>query len=533
VIEEVKILLSKSIFTGLSETPFDGALALSGASIIGVGPREMISEFPGAKIVDYGDQTIMASFHDSHIHLLMGAMSEKGGFLRDDETEEAAAKHLYEINKDGNEDEWLLGGAWDHFKWPGAKLPSRESLDKYFPNRRVYLLNKECHGAWVNSRALDYLGIGKDTPDPEFGEIFRDENGIPTGYLHELAGIEALMKIFNEIPEKSLGQYVTSFEKTAFACGITAVGDMQLSGITSFKVFEEMEKSGALGIRIHYFAPFKWDIPKLLELKDRHKSSFLQFAGTKEFVDGTPMGYTGLMCEPYSDRPDFYGTPAVDLDYLEKKVCELEAVGIDVRVHCCGDGAVKVSLDAFENAAKINKMKGTRHAIEHIESIQPTDIRRFGELGVIASVQPEHLPKYDFYNHPFQYQLGKERMRWSWPFNSLQNAGGRLAFGSDYCVADLNPMRGIFRAVTRLTNEGEPENGFSPPEKMTLAESLRAYTLGAAFVDKREHDLGSLEAGKCADIAVLDCNIFEVPPEQLINVKVATTYLDGKIVFEA
>jgi predicted amidohydrolase YtcJ len=460
-------------------------------------------------------------------------MSAKGGFLRDDETEEDAAKHLYEMNMDGNEDDWLLGGGWDHFKWPKAELPSVRSLDRFFPNRKVFILNKECHGAWVNSATLKYFEINKNTPDPEFGEFFRDSEGNPTGYLHELAAIEVLERILDEIPTETMSEYVKVFEQLAYANGITSVSDMQLSGLSSYDIYEQMEKNGNLNLRVHYYAPFKWDIEKLLGLKALHNSEILKFGGTKEFVDGTPMGYTGLMCEPYSNRPDFYGESAIDLMYLDDKISRLDAFGIDVRLHCCGDRAVKEALDSFENAISKNGRRDSRHSIEHIESIRPQDILRFGELGVIASVQPEHMPKYDFDNHPFHTMLGEERIRWSWPFNSLANGGGKLAFGSDFCVAELNPMRGVFRAVTRLTNDLEPTNGFSPPERLVLADALRAYTYGSAYVNKREHDLGTLESGKLADIVVLDRNIFDIPGEELIYVKVDVTMFNGNIVYES
>jgi len=562
--EKIKILLSNSIFTGLSDRPISGAVAISGTSILCVGPKEIATLFPGAEILEYGDRTIMPSFHDAHVHLIVGAMSAKGGFLRDDNTEEAAAKHLFEMNKNGKASEWLLGGGWNQYRWPGANLPVKESLDKYFPARRVFLLNNECHGAWVNSRTLEYLGIDKDTPDPEFGEIFRDKEGSPSGYLHENAGYDALIRILDDIPEKQLGEYVKAFEKLAFSNGITAVSDMQVAGIMPYGLYEEMDRKNDLGIRVHYYAPFKWDTKKLLGLKNKHKSKFLQFGGTKEFVDGTPMGYTGLLCEPYCDRPGFCGSPAIDLKYLREKSCELEAAGIDIRLHCCGDGAVKESLDVFEKAKSFNEKAKSfnekaksfnekaqnlnkkaqtpskppgqnlqrRHAIEHLENTRPVELHRFGELGVIASVQPEHLPRHDFYNHPFHTILGEDRMRWSWPFNSLQNAGARLAFGSDFSVVEINPMRGIFRAVTRLSDEFEPEGGFAPMEKLSLSDSLRAYTYGSAYLNKRENDLGTLESGKCADIVVLDCDIFDISPEDLINVKITATFLDGDVVYE-
>lgn len=526
------VMKSTNIYTGLSGVPLDGYVIMEDNHIKNVVPVNSSQVTKDDEIIDYGDCTIMPAFHDAHLHLIVGAICEKGGFLRSANTEEEAAKLLYDLNKDKPREKWLLGGAWDHFKWPDEKLPGKKTLDKYFPDQMVFLLNKECHGAWVNSKTLEYFNITADTPNPEFGEIFKDENGEPTGYLHEFVYTDLLKKILAEMSDDDMAGYVKAFSQKAHSLGITSVSDMQIDEICPYQVYRKMNEKGELNVRVHYAAPFTYDTKKLLEMQAEDQYERLRFSGTKDFVDGTPMGYTGLMIDSYSDREDFFGESAIDLNFLREKIIELDANNIRVRLHACGDGAVRVALDCFEEAQKVNGYKGNRHTIEHIEACSPDDIPRFAELNVIPSVQPDHLPKYEFPKHPFHKMLGEERMRFSWPFNSLQNMGATLALGTDYSVSELTPFRGIFRAVTRLTDDNGPIGGFSPKEKLSLQDTLSAYTFGSAYANERENDLGTLTPGKLADVIVLDRNIFETPNDKLKDINVVATYFDGNLVFE-
>lgn len=259
----------------------------------------------------------------------------------------------------------------------------------------------------------------------------------------------------------------------------------------------------------------------------------LRCCGAKTFIDGTPLGHTGYMLKDYSDLPGTRGTPLINPDDFIRSVCLFHTEQIPVRVHACGDAGVRLSLDAFETAVKNRKEKGPRHAVEHIEVASPEDIVRMGKLGIVASVQPEHMPKYDFVEHPFHRILGRERMAYCWPFGSLRKSGAPLAFGTDYPVADLNPLRGIFRAVNRKTNEGEPAGGWNPGEKLTVHEALQAYTLGGAFAAGRDRELGTLEPGKLADIAVLEESPFEQIRDRdaMFSMSVLLTVMDGRIVY--
>ena len=531
---EKKILRSKKIFTGTSEKLLDGFVVLEGKRIKAVELQSALQNYKldEYSFHDYGDCTIMPAFHDAHVHLVIGALVESGGFLRDATSEEDAVSKLCALYANKKDAKWIVGGAWDHFKWPGHKLPTKKSLDAFFPDKPVFLMNKECHGAWVNSKTLEYFGITKDTPDPHFGEIFRDENGEPTGYLLEMASVDVLKKILAEMPKDVLGGYVSEFTKRAYSLGITSVSEMQYCGVISYDVFDMMNTANNLNTRVHFTVPITRTTEEILSLREKYSGERLRFSGVKDFVDGTPLGYTGLMIEPYSDMPNSKGHIAIDIDFLRERVIELDNQGIRIRLHACGDMAVRVCLDCFEAARKKNGNKGTRHTIEHIEVCNPVDVPRFAELDVIASVQADHMPKYDFENHPFHRILGKERMEHIWPFGSLLKSGAMLGFGTDYPVAELTPFRGLYRAVTRMTDEQKPEGGYTPSEKITLFDALRANTYGAAFVNERENDMGTLAPGKYADIAILSNDIFAVEPVEIKNTEVIATIMDGDFVFE-
>ena len=530
-----KAFRCRNIYTAVSPELIDGYVICEGSKIVFTGTAEKAAEYldGNTEVLDFEDNFIMPGFHDFHVHSLTGAFMEKDGVLRYADSEEEAAALLYAKNRDDSGDRWIMGGAWDNFRWPGAGLPTRESLDRYFKNTPVFLLNKECHGAWLNSEALRRFSITRDTPDPENGSYFRDADGEPTGYVHEAAVIPMLKSILSEMSMEELSGYAEAFAKTAGRCGITSVGDLPLYGVRAEPAYRILEDKGKLSVRINFAIDFKEEIDEILRTKEAYSSEMLRCIGVKDFLDGTPMGHTGFMLEDYTDMPGFRSEPMIDPEHLKERVAQMAANDIKVRLHACGDGAVRLGLDAFEYARSMHGDRDLRHCIEHIEAISPDDIKRFGQLGVIASVQPDHLPKYSFYEHPFHTMIGEERMRYSWPFRSIADTGGRLAFGTDYPVTELNPLRGIFRAVTRLTDELQPEGGFSPDEKLTVHSSLQAYTYGSAFAADREKELGSLEPGKLADLTILDRNVFECACDKdaMMDMDVLMTVVGGEMVY--
>ena len=530
---KMRLLKSKNIFIEKDKV-IDGFVVIKGNRIYDVQPITNIAKYSNdeVEVVDYGDKTIMPAFNDAHVHLLLAAIADKGGFLRYCNSEQEAVELFYENNKD-RDSKFLIGGAWDHFRWPGQKEPTKKSLDEKFPDKMVFLLNREVHGAWCNSKCLEYFGIDKNTPDPQSGVIYRDEKGEPTGYLHEFAAYNMLQDILSEMSNDEIAEYVQAFTKTAYASGVTSVADVQVGNVCTYEVYEEMESRGELGLRVHYSPSIELDNDELIRIQKEDRGDRLKFSGVKAFADGTAAGHTALMISEYLDDPGNVGIPSIDLDYLKDRVLELDAMGIRTRIHACGDLSVQLSLDYFENARRINGSMGTRHTIEHIEVAAPEDLPRFGALDVIASVQPNHMPRDGYYEHPFHASLGEERMKYSWPFNTILKEGGRMAFGTDYSCVPIAPFATIQRAQTRLSDQLEPPGGFNPWEKIELMDVLDIYTAGSAYCTYRENELGKLKIGYLADIVVLSDNIFEIDVMDTVNLEVEATYFDGEKVYEA
>jgi predicted amidohydrolase YtcJ len=465
---------------------------------------------------------------------MMGSLSQHSVSLWTAQSEEEAAEMVRQFAESRPDDPWIIGFSWYHVFWKEKRLPHRKTLDRVVPDRPVFLFNAECHGAWVNTRALELAGINRDTPDPPFGEIMRDEAGEPTGFLYETA--MGLAKQAFLLPFERRNRILQDFLDQAARLGVTSVHDMfPLPGAEfgDLELYEAYEQQGKLTTRIHFLTSLDGQLDRPSMLREKYRSGKLMFSGLKQFLDGVPTTYTAYLLEPYSDRPKTRGNTLIPQDIVKKWVVEADREGFRVRLHACGDGAVRLGLDCYEAARRANGERDVRHTIEHIEVIHPDDIPRFAELQVIASMQPEHLAAVTHADNEYLRRFRGERERYTWPIRTLKESGALLAFGSDYPVVGLNPLDEIYRALTRRHHDGLPEEGWNPDEKITLAEALRAYTYGSAYGAFREHELGTLEPGKLADIVVLDQNLFAVPVEQIRHCRVSMTIMDGKVVYQA
>lgn len=525
----------RKIYTAVSPELIDGYVITQGNRILFVGSKEEGGAWITAdtELLDVREHFIMPGFHDYHVHLVSAGLLEEDGILRYTNSEEEAAEYLWKLHQNKKDKKWIMGGAWDSLLWPGQQMPTKKSLDNYFPGTPVFLLNKECHGAWVNSAALKSLGITRDTTDPPNGKYGRCEDGQPDGYLHEMAAVRMQEKIFASVSDEEISQYCKIFIKMANRNGITSLGDVAGGWPMREAAYKLLEERKELSVRIHFSLPFDEDMANILAKKKSYSSDRLICSGVKAFIDGTPQGYTGYMLEDYADQQGSKSRPMINPKDFIQQVCDFDAAGIQTRVHACGDAGVRLCLDAVEEAIRRNGKKDQRHCIEHLEVMSPQDIPRFAQLGVIASVQPEHMPKYKFNEHPFHKILGEERMKYSWPFESIRKAGGQIAFGTDCPVVDLSPFRGIFRAVTRLTNDLEPAGGWNPGERVSIHEALKAYTWGGAFAAGRERELGTLETGKLADLIVVEEDLFDYAAdrEAMFKMKVIMTVMDGEVVY--
>ena len=532
------IIKGNAIFDSVSDKPFAGFVAVKGNRIAAVGKdMESISQYAGddTKIIDAGDRLVMPGFHDSHTHLILAGMYKTYPNLGSARSEEEAAVMLKDYYDGQPGDGWVYGFNWYHVFWDKKELPRKETLDRYFPDRPVFLINAEAHGAWVNSLALEIAGVTADTPDPFGGEIARDENGEPTGFLYESAieYVAAHALIFTEEQEKT---FLRKYMADAAELGITGVVDVQPyfgKDLGSLDVYTGMESDGELTVRITAAANLLGDLDEALENSKKYCTEKVRAHMLKQFVDGVITTHTALLLEDYTDAPGNRGTQLSELEKIDAAVQEGHKRGLWIKIHAIGDRAIRFTIDSYEKAIKTYGANGCRHAIEHVEMVTDSDIERFGQLDLRPSVQPEHLglmPTWE--GEEYRVNIGEERAGRTWPFRSLLESAGVLAIGSDCPVVDNNPFYAIHRGVTRLHDDGLPEGGWNPTQKLTVADILRGYTLGSAYGIGREDELGTLEEGKFADIAVIDRNLFEAEPEDIRSANVDMTIMDGEVIFE-
>ena len=532
------IIKGNAIFDSVSDKPFAGFVAVKGNRIAAVGKEmDSISQYAGddTKIIDAGDRLVMPGFHDSHTHLILAGMYKTYPNLGSARSEEEAAAMLKEYYDSQPGDGWVYGFNWYHVFWDKKELPRKETLDRYFPDRPVFLINAEAHGAWVNSLALEIAGVTADTPDPFGGEIARDENGEPTGFLYESAieYVAAHALIFTEEQEKT---FLRKYMADAAELGITGVVDVQPyfgKDLGSLDVYTGMESDGELTVRITAAANLLGDLDEALENSKKYCTEKVRAHMLKQFVDGVITTHTALLLEDYTDAPGNRGTQLSELEKIDAAVQEGHKRGLWIKIHAIGDRAIRFTIDSYEKAIKTYGANGCRHAIEHVEMVTDSDIERFGQLGLIPSVQPEHIglmPTWE--GEEYRVNIGEERAGRTWPFRSLLESAGVLAIGSDCPVVDNNPFYAIHRGVTRLHDDGLPEGGWNPTQKLTVADILRGYTLGSAYGIGREDELGTLEEGKFADIAIIDRNLFEAEPEDIRSANVDMTIMDGEVIFE-
>ncbi len=526
------VLKSTCIYDSVSDAPFAGYIEMEGGKIRKVtkGDTDCYDDRTIYDVRDCGDRTITAGLIDSHVHLFLGSLHNATVDIYDTKTEEEAAEKLYEFYKD-RDDEWIIGFRWCQFRWPEEKLPTKASLDRYFPDRPVIAFNDELHGVWVNSRTLELCGIDRNTPDPAGGTIVRDENGEPTGFLLEQPAMELVTKEALCVSPEKEEELIEGFIKKAHTKGVTSVGAVHVLRIMKHEACRRLENKGKLKMRVFFAPHMEMDMGEALRLKEEYTSDRLKFLGLKGFMDGTPLGYTGYMVEPYSDRPGFRSEPLVDRDWLYERSKECYKNDIAMRLHACGDGAVRMALDAYEAARKEYGPKNVRNAIEHIEVLHKDDMKRFAETNTVASIQPSHMLMETLEDHAIFPIVGKKRAELAWPGKTLAKNGAVVAFGTDYPIVDLDPVDSIYRAVKRRMEDDLPEGGWNPQEKFTMAEAIKNSTIGPAYMMRMEDKLGTLEEGKIADINVFSKNIFE-HEEDIPSVNTDMTVFEGEIVYD-
>ena len=518
------------------------AVAIRDGRIVAVGTTADVRRLagPATRTVDLGGRLVLPAFHDAHVHP-MSAGVELGQCNLNDLPSAAATLDAIRACMAGNgERPWLVGGGWLLTTFPAGQ-PRRQELDAITGDTPAVLSSSDGHTVWVNSAALKAAGITRATKDPDSGRIDRDARGEPTGLLRE-AATELVNRV---VPATTAEEYQAGL--------VRALAQMHRFGIVSFQeasarepmveAYRAVARQGKLTARAHLslYADPKLDasqVDRFVATRAAVTEPGLTADAVKIFVDGVIEAATAYVIEPYLPlkgeppaRPR--GLPNFTDEALTALVTRLDREGFQTHMHAIGDAGIRQGLDAIAAAARSNGARDRRPHIAHIQLFHPDDIGRFGALGVVANMQPLWAYADDFITNLTEPRLGPERSKWLYPFRALQQAGARLAGGSDWSVSSVNPLDAIEVAVTRK-DVGAPDEAPSwlPEQRLDLETAVAAYTNGGAYVTF-EDDSGSLEAGKRADLIVLDRNLFELPPRQIHEARVLWTLVDGRDVFRA
>lgn len=531
------VIINGKILTIDSDNPKAEAIAIRDDIIISVGNTKTIKKFieeGKTEVIDANGRLVIPGFNDAHVHF--GPLDPDFIELRyttDPAVITEKVKAQVAKSKPG---EVIRGGHWEHEMFLTREWPTKELIDKVSPNNPVLLERADGHSILVNSYVLKKSGISKDTPDPFGGEIQRDPStGEPTGILKETAqdliktGDTKTERTPEEIEEKTWQGYLLAM-KEARELGVTSV---QNAGSADFEAYERLMKKGELTCRIDIGKPLTGDTAILntyLELAEKYPDSgnWIRFGYLKAFIDGSMGSGTALMFEPYNDEPTTSGLAMWEYDKFENMVLTADKMGFQIGVHAIGDKGNNWILNAFEKAQQLNGRRNSRHRDEHSQTLRLSDIPRFAQLGVIPSMQPTHcISDKKFY----EKRIGTERSKGAYAWRSLVNAGSLLAFGTDYQVEPLNPMEGLYAAVTRKDRKGEEGEGWFPEQKLTMEEAIKFYTYGSAYAQFMEDRKGMLREGYLADIVIVDKDLLTVPENEIMKTKVDYTIVGGKVVY--
>jgi predicted amidohydrolase YtcJ len=495
--------------------------------------RRMIG--PKTRVLDAKMRSIVPGFYDSHVHLLGSGLRLSEVVLKDARDEAEFGKRLREFDRKLPRDRWLLGGEWDHDRTFAGQLPTAEMIDKYVADRPVFLRRYDGHMAVVNSRVLQLAGINEDTADPSGGVIYRKPGSRqPSGVLRDNA-MSLVEHLIPRTTEVEIIDAVRAALAEARQVGVTSVQDMDGSDSATrrrlFRLYQQLARDGKLTARIDLRWPLAdWRSLASLGVEANFGSDWVRIGGVKGFIDGSLGSSTAKMFEPYLHEKGSTGVYVTPLNRLREYIEGADAAGLSVAVHAIGDRANAELLDIFAEVAMKNGPRDRRFRIEHAQHLRPQDYARFKELNVIPSLQPYHAIDDGRWA---EGRIGVERCAASYACRSLLDAGARLAFGSDWSVAPLNPLLGIDAAVNRRTLDGKDPKGWFPQQKITVAEAIEAFSFGSAYAAFQEKDRGSLEAGKLADFVVLSRDILaDSEREHIAETEVIATIVGGKIVYE-
>jgi predicted amidohydrolase YtcJ len=544
------IFVNGDVYTVDAARSWARAVAIRDGAIVAVGGDDEVADLRGdaTEMIDLGGRMLLPGFQDAHVHPVSGGLEMLQCDLNEEATKESYLRTIARYATEHPDEGWIQGGGWAQDVFPRG-CPTKEELDAVVSDRPAFLVNRDGHGAWLNSRALEIAGITADTPDPADGRIERNADGSPQGTIHE----GALRLVDEHIPDVSdelIARALLEGQRYLHSFGITGWQDAIVSPSShdrNYDAYLRAAERGELTGRV--VGALWWDraagleqIDELVALRERGQRGRFAATSVKIMQDGICENFTGATLEPYLDEhghpTDNRGLSMVDPELLKEAVTRLDALGFQVHFHALADRAVRESLDAVEAARTANGFNDLRHHLAHIQIVHPDDLPRFRRLGALANAQPlwaAHEAQMDDLTIPF---LGEPRWTWQYPFGSLVRHGATLVMGSDWSVSSPNPMEEMHVAVNRTMPSSYPfrvdnREMFLPDERIDLPTAIGAFTMGSAYANHRERDTGSVEVGKRADLAVFERNVFAHPVHEIADTRCLATYVDGERVFAA
>jgi predicted amidohydrolase YtcJ len=526
------IISNAAVYTVDKQRPKAEAVAVIGDRIVAVGSRAEIDSWRGAQtnVIDAGGKLVLPGFNDAHVHFIQGGAQIDQVNLVDAATPNEFANRIAAQVKKMPKGEWILGGRWDETKWSKPELPTKELVDPLTGDTPMFVERYDGHEALANSAAMKLAGVDIKTAEVPGGIIVRDASGNPTGIFKDAA----MALIYKAIPPMTHEQRLRAARaalKHAASLGVTSVQHMNPE-FADVAAYSQLAEKGELTTRM-YAVPMETEWRDQAKVGIRHAwgSSYLRLGAIKGYADGSLGSRTAYMFEPFTDDPGNRGLLSDEMhppSAMRDRLMQADAAGLQLRVHAIGDRAISMVLDIFADIEKEHGYHDQRFVIEHAQHMAQKNFERFAKLHVIASMQPYHAIDDGRWA---EARLGHDRARDSYAWRSFLDHGVTLAFGTDWPVAPLDPMQGLYAAVTRATLDGKNPGGWIPEEKITLPEAVEAYTIGAAFTEFQEREKGSITPGKLADMMIMSDNIFDVKPEAIRKVKVKTTIVGGKVAY--
>lgn len=528
------IIENAKIWTVDPSLPNAQAVAVLGDRIVAVGSNADAAAWrgPSTQVIDADGKLLLPGFDDAHVHFVSGGTQLDAVQLTDATSVEEFQRRIGERAKATPKGEWILGGDWDDTKWNPPRLPTREMIDSVAPDTPVFLSRYDGHMGVANSLALKLAGITAQTPEIPGGTIVRDAQGNPTGALKD-AAMDYIDKV---IPDLSHEQRLHAVKRAllhASAVGVTSVQDMTPE-YADVAVYSKLRERGELTLRI-YAAHVIPAVDDQIKIGIRHAfgDSWLRIGAVKAFADGSLGSRTAYFFDPFTDQPNNRGLLSEGMHPVSKmhdRMMRADAAGLQICTHAIGDQGISMILDIYSDIEKAHGPADRRWRIEHAQHMAAKDFDRFSQLHVIASVQPYHAIDDGRW---VEARIGHDRASRTYAFRTFLNHSVRLAFGTDWDVAPLNPLLGIYAAVTRATLDGKNPNGWFPEQKLTVPEAVEAYTMGSAYAEFQDKQKGSITPGKLADMVLLSDDIFSIEPSRIRDVTVLKTFVGGKLVWDA